>query len=198
MRLFGLLTLIFSFSITAYSQKGKIEGKVTDSKSGAKLSGVSISVDGATSKASTNTDGYFQITLDAGKKYIITLTSIGYSPKQLSDVEVKANEVTNLDINLDIASKTEVAVTVKSSARKESVSALIAYQKNTPVVAQVISAEAIRRSPDKNTGEVLKRVPGTSIQEGKYLVVRGLADRYNQAMLNGVSSGFPPGAGMTY
>src|SRR5436189_4641360 len=104
MRLFGLLTLIFSFSITAYSQKGKIEGKVTDSKSGAKLSGVSISVDGATSKASTNTDGYFQITLDAGKKYIVTLTSIGYSPKQLSDVEVKANEVTSLDINLDIVS----------------------------------------------------------------------------------------------
>jgi len=53
-------------------------------------------------------------------------------------------------------------------------------------VAQVISAEAIRRSPDKNTGEVLKRVPGASVQDGKYLVVRGLADRYNQAMLNGV------------
>ena len=53
-------------------------------------------------------------------------------------------------------------------------------------MAQVISAEAIRRSPDKNTGEVLKRVPGTSVQEGKYLVVRGLADRYNQAMLNGI------------
>ena len=49
-----------------------------------------------------------------------------------------------------------------------------------------MSAEAIRRSPDKNTGEVLKRVPGTSVQEGRYLVVRGLADRYNLAMLNGV------------
>ncbi len=63
---------------------------------------------------------------------------------------------------------------------------LISYQKNTNTVSQVVSAEAIRRSPDKNTGEVLKRVPGTSIQDGKYLVVRGLADRYNQAMLNGV------------
>ena len=48
------------------------------------------------------------------------------------------------------------------------------------------SAESIKRSPDKNTGEVLKRAPGTSVQDGKYLVVRGLADRYNQAMLNGV------------
>ncbi|MEO6355247.1 MAG: TonB-dependent receptor, partial [Ferruginibacter sp.] len=102
------------------------------------------------------------------------------------DVEVKANEITHLDIILETATKTETGVVIRSSTKKESVSALIAYQRNTPVVAQVISAEAIRRSPDKNTGEVLKRVPGTSVQEGKYLVVRGLADRYNQAMLNGI------------
>src|SRR6185369_7046015 len=62
----------------------------------------------------------------------------------------------------------------------------ISFQKNTNTVAQIVSAEAIRRSPDKNTGEILKRVPGTSVQEGRYLVVRGLADRYNLAMLNGV------------
>ena len=54
------------------------------------------------------------------------------------------------------------------------------------MVDKNVHAESIRRSPDKNTGEVLKRVPGTSVQEGKYLVVRGLADRYNQAMLNGI------------
>jgi hypothetical protein len=40
------------------------------------------------------------------------------------------------------------------------------------------------KSPDKNTGEVLKRVSGVSLLEGKYIVVRGLSDRYNQAMLN--------------
>jgi outer membrane receptor for ferrienterochelin and colicin len=73
-------------------------------------------------------------------------------------------------------------ITASSNSRKETVNSLITYQKNTNTIAQVVSAEAIRRSPDKNTGEVLKRVPGTSIQEGKYLVVRGLADRYNQAL----------------
>ena len=50
----------------------------------------------------------------------------------------------------------------------------------------MISAESIRRSPDRNTAEILKRTPGASIQEGKYIIVRGLADRYNQAMLNGI------------
>ena len=172
--------------MNSFSQKAKVEGKVTDSKSGTKLSGVTISVEGETAQTSTNTDGYFQLNLSVGKKYTIKLSSVGFTSKQIDEVEVKANDVTLLDITLDVASKTEASVVIKSSARKESTAALIAYQKNTPVVAQVISAEAIRRSPDKNTGEVLKRVPGLSIQDGKYLIVRGLADRYNQAMLNGV------------
>ncbi|MBL0356195.1 MAG: TonB-dependent receptor [Chitinophagaceae bacterium] len=187
MRYFPFTILLMLISFTSFAQKGKIEGKVTDSKTGYALSGVSVSVGGEKSIAVSNTDGYFVITVDAGKKYSIKLSSVGYSTKELTEVEVAENQVLNLDIQMESASKTETNVVIKStSARKETVASLIAYQKNTAVVAQVISAEAIRRSPDKNTGEVLKRVPGTSIQDGKYLVVRGLADRYNQAMLNGV------------
>jgi TonB-dependent receptor len=117
------------------------------------------------------------------------LTAIGYANKTVSDVEVINGQANELNIVLQTSSKdlNKVVITAsRSNARKESINSMIAYQKNTNTVAQVISAEAIRRSPDKNTGEVLKRIPGTSIQEGKYIVVRGLADRYNQAMLNGI------------
>ena len=93
----------------------------------------------------------------------------------------------NIADTLDLSkTKTESEVLIKGSARREKTIALISYQKNTNTIAQVISAETIKRSPDKNTGEILKRIPGTSVQEGKYLVVRGLSDRYNQAMLNGI------------
>ncbi|MES2429943.1 MAG: TonB-dependent receptor [Bacteroidota bacterium] len=186
MRSLSIVLLLIVTSFTSIAQKGKVEGKVTDAKSGNKISGVSISVDGDNTIAATNVDGGFVISLDAGKKYTLKLSSIGYETKEITDVEVTPNQVTNIDIVLASGSKLENEVVVRASSRKESASALIAYQKNTAVVAQVISAEAIRRSPDKNTGEVLKRVPGASVQEGKYLVVRGLADRYNQAMLNGV------------
>ena len=186
MKYLQFLMLLLLLSIATFAQKGKIEGKVTDSKTGNKLSGVSISIDGQKVVTASNTDGYFVITVTAGKRYTISLSSVGYSTKEVAEVEVAENQVFNMEVQLESASKTEMDVIIKTTSRKESVAALIAYQKNTPVVAQVISAEAIRRSPDRNTGEVLKRVPGTSIQEGKYLVVRGLADRYNQAMLNGV------------
>lgn len=183
-----LLTLagFLIWSTTGFAQKGKVEGKVTDQKTGNGIPGVSVSVNGAKATAATNIDGVFVLNLEPGKKYIITLSSVGYASKELADIEVNATEVTHLDLVLAPASKTEAAVVVRSSARKETAAALITFQKNTNTVASVISAEAIRRSPDKNTGEILKRTPGASIQEGRFIVVRGLADRYNQAMLNGI------------
>lgn len=186
MRMFVLLLALLTGSFTAAAQKGKIEGKVTDAKTGQPIAGISVILNGTKTGVSTNTDGYFVINADAGKQSL-SLSSTNYQEKKIDEIEVKAGQVTNLDIVMEVKVKTTDAVVVRStSAKKESVAALITYQKNTAVVAQVVSAEAIRRSPDKNTGEVLKRVPGTSVQDGKYLVVRGLADRYNQAMLNGL------------
>ena len=184
--LLSLLVCLSSFSV--FAQKGKIEGKITDSKTGQAIAGVTVLINGSKAGLSSNNDGYFVLTLESGKKYTLTLSSVNYKTKTIADVEVTVNDVNHLDILLESAAKTETEVIVKSSSTKrlETSAALIAYQKNTAVVAQVISAEAIRRSPDKNTGEVLKRAPGTSVQDGKYLVVRGLADRYNQAMLNGI------------
>ncbi len=186
MKFLILLFAFLSFSFSILAQTGKIEGKVTDAKNGTALSGVSISIDGTKTITSTNIEGYFVITVDAGKKISIHLTSVGYQPKEITEVETSTGQIAHIEIVLNKETKTEEAVVVRASSRKESAAALITYQRNAPVVAQVISAEAIRRSPDKNTGEVLKRVPGASVQDGKYLVIRGLADRYNQAMLNGI------------
>ena len=186
MKLVPLLLTFFTLSFIADAQTGKIEGKVTDAKTGTAISGVTVSLNGEKTITATNIEGYFVFSADAGKKYSIKLTSIGYQSKEITETEVTAGQITHVEIVLDKVSKTEEGVIVSTTSRKESSAALITYQRNAPVVAQVVSAEAIRRSPDKNTGEVLKRVPGASVQEGKYLVVRGLADRYNQAMLNGI------------
>lgn len=183
-----LLLLALSFIAYGIAQNGKIAGKVLNNKN-EPLAGVTIKVAGVTGGNTTNLEGNFVITLPAGKKYDLDFSAVGYSIKSVTDVEVKAGEVFELNITLEMASKSLEAVTVtgsKLTGRKETVNSLLQFQKNTNTVAAVVSAEAIRRSPDRNTGEVLKRVPGTSIQEGKYLVVRGLSDRYNQAMVNGI------------
>ncbi len=129
------------------------------------------------------------LTLPAVKPQVIRVSSVGYQTKEIENVAVAANALSNLDVVMETATKTEAEIVIKTTRREETTAALIAYQKNTNTVAQVVSAESIKRSPDKNTSEVLKRIPGTSIQEGKYIIVRGLNDRYNATMLNGILLG---------
>jgi outer membrane receptor for ferrienterochelin and colicin len=184
-----LLLFIPSFLfIVSFAQTGKLSGKILNTKN-EPLAGVSIKITGAAGGATSDQNGQYSLTLSAGKKYDLDFSAIGYGLKSVTDVDIRAGEVTMLDITMEVVGKDLAGVTItgtRTNARKETVNSLIQFQKNTNTVAAVVSAEAIRRSPDKNTGEVLKRVPGTSIQEGKYLVVRGLSDRYNVAMLNGI------------
>lgn len=178
--------LFFILSINSFAQKGKIEGKVTDDKSGLALSGVSVLVKGTQKGVATDLNGGYVINVDAGAKISLVFSYDGVT-KEVGDIEVTDGKVTVQDVLLERKAKTGEAVVVRSvSAKRETAAALISFQKNTNTVASVISAESIRRSPDRNTGEVLKRTPGASLIDGKFLVIRGLADRYNQAMLNGI------------
>lgn len=183
--------LLFAFVLVAlvsFAQTGKISGKVLNNKN-EPLQGVSIKISGAPGGTTTDVEGRFTLTLSTGQKYELTFTAVGYAAKVVSDVEITAGQVNDLSIVMEKGGAELSTVTVTSRrtpARLETVNSVIAFQKNTNTVASVVSAETIRRSPDRNTGEVLKRTPGASLQDGKFLVVRGLADRYNQAMLNGI------------
>ena len=182
-----LLVAAFLFPFTLLAQKGKIDGKITDSKTGNPIAGVSVVIKETGKGISTGTDGRFVLSVEPGKKYTLVISSASYQGKEISEVETGSDGIAHIDITLDVKATTGEEVVVRStSAKKETVNALISFQRTTNTVASVISAEAIRRSPDKNTGEVLKRTPGASIQEGKFIVIRGLADRYNQAMINGI------------
>lgn len=185
---YSLLFALVLVTLVSFAQTGKVSGKVLNSKN-EPLQGVSIKITGAPGGTTTDVEGRFTLTLSTDKKYELIFTAVGYAAKVVSDVEITAGQVNDLSVIMEKGGAELSTVTVTSrrtNARLESVNAILSFQKNTITVASVISAETIRRSPDRNTGEVLKRIPGTSIQEGKYLVVRGLSDRYNQAMLNGI------------
>lgn len=184
MRSIAIFSLFLCSVFNAFAG-GKITGKVTDEKNGETIIGAVVTVKGTSNGAVTDIDGNFTLAVENGT-YTIEVKYVGYQPKEVSDVIVAEGKDANVTITMSQGSATQLAeVTVKSTLKKENISSMIVFQKNTNTVAQVVSAEAIRKSPDRNTGEVLKRVSSASIQEGKYLVVRGLADRYNQATLNG-------------
>jgi hypothetical protein len=179
------LILIASYSVVFAQGTGKVTGKVTDKKTGEVLIGATVLLQGISKGAATNVSGEYALTGIPAGTYEILVKYVGYQNKLISEVQVTNNAATSLNITLDEANTQQLqAVTVRATFRQESTNSLYAQQKNSSRISDGISADAIRRSPDRNTAEVLKRVSGASIQDNKFVVVRGLGDRYNVTTLN--------------
>ena len=182
--------IIFTFSIaffgvflSASAQSGTIAGKIKDAKTNDLLAGASVVIKGQSKGNSTSTEGTYVLNVAPGV-YTLLVSYSGYQSKSVSGIEVNPGKLTEVDIFLDINSKEMSAVVISSSARKESINALYNLQRTQAGMSDGISSDVIKRSPDKNTGAVLKRVSGASVQDNKFIVIRGLADRYNSAMIN--------------
>lgn len=161
-------------------------GKVINVKN-EPLVGAYVTIEGGTATTlSTDVEGKFYTKLEGGKKYTFKVTNTGYEAKQIADIVANPNQENILEIVLQESAKSNLqSITLTSSSRRqENTSALLSFQRNNISLSSGLAADFIRRTPDKNTGEVLKRVSGTSIQDNKFVVVRGLSDRYNAALLN--------------
>lgn len=182
-----LLAFIFVWvGLLINAQTGRVEGTVMDSKTGETLPGATILVEGTNKVGSADFDGKFSIANVTPGKVVLIVSYISYTTKKIAGVEIKAGDVTNVNILLDPSALNDLSeVEVVVTLNKENNTALILQQKNNSVVSDGISAETIRKTPDRNTSDVLKRVSGASIQDNKFAVIRGLGDRYNAAYLNG-------------
>jgi TonB-dependent receptor len=179
-----LVTLLLVISFKA--QTGRISGTILDAKTGETLPGATILIEGTTKGAAADFDGKFSINNVPVGKVTLVASYVSYSSKKIGQVNVVANDVTDVNVMLEPASSTSLTeVEVVVTLNKENNTALVLQQKNNASVSDGISAETIKRTPDRNTGDVLKRVSGASIQDNKFAIVRGLNERYNAAYLNG-------------
>ncbi|MCS6935477.1 MAG: TonB-dependent receptor [Chitinophagales bacterium] len=177
--------LFITFSFTAAAQTGVISGIIVDGKTGETLIGATVTIDGNTSLgAATDLDGKFTIAKVPVGKQKVRVRYMGYKERE-EEVTVKPDAVTNVNLTLfeDNVNLQEVVVTA-TVQRRDNESAVVVMQKNSTVMQSGISSEEIKRTPDRNSGEVIRRVSGSTIQDGKFAIIRGLADRYNIAMLN--------------
>lgn len=181
-----LLLLLFILTpLATIAQTFTLTGKVTNQKN-EPLAGATIVVKPGGKTLVTDVEGRFSSSLEAGTKYTLEVSAVSYTTKTITDVEVGKGLDNNLDIILVPAVKEMEGIVIKSTStrKQENTVALLNFQRNNSALSSVLAADFIRQTPDKNTGEVLKRVSGASIQDNKYVVVRGLSDRYNQALLN--------------
>ena len=182
---------IFSLivSLTFYvvkSQNGKISGKIIDSKTGETLPGASILIEGTTMGGASDFDGNYMISVVPPGVYTVVCRYVSYADKKVQGVMVKPSEVTTINFSLEEPKgDTLMEVVIAATLERENTNTLFIMQKNNASVSDGVSAETIKKTPDRNTSDVLKRVSGAAIQDNKFAIIRGLNDRYNAAYING-------------
>jgi hypothetical protein len=177
--------LILFFSKIVSAQQGFVSGKVTDQFRNESLIGATVMLNNNPSLAAyTDIDGLFKIAAPAGS-YKLTVQYVSYNTKDIEGVIVTTDKTTTINITMESSVSQLKQVVITSTYKKENINSLLMIQKNSVSVQDGISSDLIKRSPDRSSGDVLKRISGTSIQDNKFVIVRGLSDKYNNAMMNG-------------
>lgn len=79
------------------------------------------------------------------------------------------------------------SVSVVARRKKNTEAAAITAERRAMVVQNAVSAQLIARTQDKDASEVIRRIPGISLVDGKFVMVRGLSQRYNNVWMNGAA-----------
>lgn len=162
-----------------------IKGQVCDSKTGEALIGATVQVEGTDIASATDINGHFILSgLEEGRRYKLKVSYVAYKTKDIDGVQASSQpQMTSVALTPD--EQTLGEVTVSAVARRNTEAAMVQVAKNSPVIVNNVSAQEIGKTQDTNAGEVIRRVPGVSLIDDKFVMVRGLSQRYNNVWING-------------
>ncbi|GIV27570.1 MAG: TonB-dependent receptor [Bacteroidia bacterium] len=183
MRAFYPLFVSLMFSAgEIFAQQNVLSGIVQDSLTKEIIPGAIVYIDGTNISTTTDFDGNFKLKLRPGI-YNLVCSYVTYSPYK-TQIIIK-NDSVFINIKLKPEQNTtlnEVQVVAEKVLNNDA--GLVLLQKENKSVSDGVSAELIKKTADRTTSDVLKRVSGVSIQNNKFVVIRGLNERYNLSFLN--------------
>ena len=144
-----------------------------------------VLIKGTTQGTTTDIDGKFLIKTSPGT-YTLVFSFLGYATTEISGVVVTENKEAFVNVTLKPASSQLEAVVIKTTSKKNSEASILNLQKKSIGLIDGLSIQAIKKAGDSDVAGAIKRVPGISVQGGKYVYVRGLGDRYSKTTLNGM------------
>ena len=185
------LLLLICCSTVFANESGNIMGVVKDLETEEPLIGANVIIKGTATGAATDYEGrYFIQGVEPGV-ISLSVSYIGYENKTINDIKVLSGETINknIDMNKDVVSIKGVQVTAEKKTGSDIES--LSSKQNALEMQDNISSDQISKSGDSHVADAVRRVTGVTIMEDKFLVVRGLGDRYSSAQLNSVGMPSP-------
>ncbi len=183
-----LLITVLSNSLDAQT----IRGKVTDATTGEPLVGATVKLEGTKFSTIVNLDGSYNFKNLPVGNYEIKISATGYASAGVLKVEIKSGtEIKGQDFRLTAVSQELSAVVVTGRKGAETDKGARNLEQRADMVQNILSQKAIELSPDVTVANSLQRVSGVAVQrsssgEARYAVIRGMDQRYNSTLVNGI------------
>lgn len=180
--------LVPSLCSQANAQTGTLVGTVIDSEYGDALIGANVLLEGTLVGTSTGLDGGFRIPNISAGTYSVKFSFIGYQTLTVTGVEIVSGDITRVDATLaPEAYMLDGDVVVEARAIRNNEATLLRDRQKATAVSDAISSEMMAQTGASDAAAAMSRVTGASVQDSKYVIVRGLGGRYGNAQLNGAS-----------
>ena len=163
---------------------GIVAGRVYDERSGAPLANAGVQIVGMTLGTMTADDGGFRIPGVRAGTVTIHVRRIGYAPRTITGLMLAEGATIEQAVAL-VPTAVELETQRITASVRGSVSEALDRQRSAEGVTNAVTAEEMSRSPDGDAAQAIQRVSGVTVQDGKYVSVRGLNERYTVTSLNG-------------
>jgi hypothetical protein len=164
---------------------GGIRGQVVDSDFGQPIARSSVVIIDTPFGAMTDDQGNFTISGVPPGAYTLSVRSGGYLPKLVPGISISSGTFNDVRVEAIAEVEEMEELVVPGELEKTSEVGLLAERQGATAVLDTIGADLISRLGAATAGQALKSMVGTSVVDGKYVVIRGLSDRYVNTLLNG-------------
>jgi hypothetical protein len=164
-----------------------VYGKVLEEVKGEPLAAVTVKLtDGNTLRgALTDDEGYFAIRALPPGTYTLVFEYPGYQTVKIENIRLEGGDYINVGTAMKEAVVELEAVLIQDRLNPTGDAAALLMQKTALAVSDGLSGDLmLKQSPDFQLSVPLQRLPGVSMNEDKYLSVRGLFERYNSFTIN--------------
>lgn len=162
--------------------KGFVKLSLVSAEDASVVEGARIFVQGLSVDMTTDAAGNANLTLLEGE-HTISIIHSNYSAQTIKLV-VLPNEVVNKSLEMTPASMSLEEFVVLAPNVEGSISAAIDQKRNDVSVSEVLGSEQMAKSGDSKASDALRRVAGVTLKDGKYVLIRGLGDRYTTVTMN--------------
>lgn len=186
-QLFTVIILFTCALMSAQETTGSVVGVISDKEmNNDPLPFANVQIKGTSTGTTTDMDGLYEISSVEPGTYTIVISFIGYETLEVPNISVEAGKVTELNTGLGAGSVSLDEVVVTTTARRESETALLLDQKKAIEIKQSIGADELKRKAINNVEQGLTKISGISNVQDRGIFVRGLDDRYNYLLINGL------------